>query len=389
MTYVLGEGLTHEQAMNRRKIAEQMRALASRQPQNVGQGIQAIASALVARGADRQANAADERLRGEFEEGFAKAAPNVQGLIDLAESPYASGSHKRVIRALMDGAPNYRRGTRNHRGGQAVVGEDGPEVVTLPPGAQVDPMSGMQREINDLTPEQLQRFNERLGQGLSDTEALYPDGYDPRSMLMGDQSRFQDDKAYQTAELDAFKLMQLRPEYDASTIPDNKLTEGQAKTLGYLRRAMFANAALEDPRLAQAMTRHDNAFAGGLGALGRLYTNDEYELGKLMAEQFSSAILRRDSGAQTPDPEVARYMRQYFPLSGETDAQLAAKRALRDQEIRGLMMSLGEDVNMGQLIQREIDELRAQADVPDGSLTGNAPPLSAEDEEFLKSLGLK
>jgi hypothetical protein len=66
MTYIFGgdTGLTYDQVQQRRKIAEQMRGSIGA-PKNVGEGIQAIAKALVARGADRQASQADQRLSSE------------------------------------------------------------------------------------------------------------------------------------------------------------------------------------------------------------------------------------------------------------------------------------------------------------------------------------
>lgn len=198
---------------------------------------------------------------------------------------------------------------------------------------------------------------------------------------------FDDSRSYRTAELDAFKMMQLQPDY-AAPVKAGDMNSTEGGKLSLLRRMMFADAALEDPRLAKSMTRMDNNIAGKLGALGRYYTDDDYELGRLMAETFSNAVLRNDSGAQAPEPEVQRYTRQFFPQTGETDQQLAAKKALRRETIRSLMQSLSND-DAGPAVQQVIDEinqLRMLADVPDGSLTGG--DISEEDKEFLKSLGL-
>lgn len=197
---------------------------------------------------------------------------------------------------------------------------------------------------------------------------------------------FDDARAYRTADLDAFKMMQLKPEY--GELPDADINTTEGGKLSLLRRMMFADAALEDPRLAKSMTRMDNNIAGKMGALGRYYTDDDYELGRLMAETFSNAVLRNDSGAQAPEPEVQRYARQFFPQTGETEQQLAAKKALRRETIRSLMQSLGGDpAPVVQQIVQEIEELKRQADVPDGSLSGG--DISDEDKEFLKSLGMQ
>lgn len=228
--------------------------------------------------------------------------------------------------------------------------------------------------------------------------------FDPRQLLPRDEGslpRMQPKTAFvpgaerQMAELDAFKMMQLQPQYGDTVEADLNATEGGKLSL--LRRMMFADAALEDPRLADAMTRFDNNLAGGMGALGRLYTNDNYELGRLMADQFANAVLRNDSGAQAPEPEVQRYIRQFFPLSGETQEQLKAKAATRRETIRSLQQALGGDAAPAvKQLREEIDALRRAADVPDGFLKGKGPgvqqppqqDISDEDKEFLRSLGL-
>lgn len=206
----------------------------------------------------------------------------------------------------------------------------------------------------------------QVGSGLNAiSEALVARGVRP-------QSRFNDAQAFDVADLDAFKLMQLNPQYGDAVEADVNTTEG--KTLSLLRRMMLADAALEDPRLGSALTEWDQNIASKLGSVGRLYTNDEFELGNLMASEFANAVIRNDSGAQAPEPEVKRYMQMYFPQPGEQESQLQAKKTLRREIIRSLQQALGGDAApaVRQLVE-EMQALRQQADVPDGSLTGDAP----------------
>lgn len=369
---------TAEDVKRKREIANMlMRQIGT--PRNVGEGLSALGRAIAVRGLNRRADARDAELRGDFNDRFAEVAPNKQGLIDLANSPYASKAHKGVIEALMKGVPNYKRGTMNARGGLAVVGEDGPEVVNLPRHAQVYPANtlpfnkplpnGMDLdpadadELFDLPEAERNKAIERIQNGESPRDVLQPEGWDPRMMVPREESSFKPGAEFQTADLDAFKLMQLEPKYGDPVEADINTTEGGRLSL--LRRMMFADAALEDPRLGKAMTRLDNKVASGFGALGRLYTNDEFELGQLMAEQFANAVLRNDSGAQAPEPEVQRYARQYFPLPNEGDSQLQAKKALRREVIRSMVQALGGDAApaVKQVVQ-EMDELKRLADVP-------------------------
>lgn len=372
-------GISYEQLQRKRKLADQLMQKSASAPRNVGEGLTAIGNALLARSLNKKADRRDAELKSQFDSQFAELAPNQQGLIDLANSPYAGKAHKSVIEALMKGAPNFVRGGTMMRGGRAVVGENGPEVVRLPAGAQVLPTSLMASN-SEYDPDS----QERLMAPGADTEEP---PIDPRELLMSDQfdmgSRFDDANAYQTAELSAKKLMQLEPEYAAPVEADINTTEGQR--LAYLRRMMFADLALQDPKLAESMTRMDNSIASRFGALGRLYTDDDFELGKLMSEQFANAVLRNDSGAAAPTEEVRRYAGQYFPQPNEGPSELAAKKAMRREVMRSLMQALGGDAAPAvKQLQEEMEMLRQQADVPEGG-----QEISEEDREFLKSLGIE
>lgn len=132
--------LTPEQQQVRQKIAEMMMARgAQARPSNVVDGLNSAADSIMGALMMRRSEEAKAKGQAQFDDEFGQVAPNTQGLADLADSPYAGSAHRSVIEALLKGAPNYRRGTRNHPGGMAVVGENGPEAVMLPPGARVRP----------------------------------------------------------------------------------------------------------------------------------------------------------------------------------------------------------------------------------------------------------
>lgn len=64
MSYIFGgdTGISYEQLQQRRKMVDRLRLQNARTPKNVGEGIQAIARALVARGVDRQNVEADKKM---------------------------------------------------------------------------------------------------------------------------------------------------------------------------------------------------------------------------------------------------------------------------------------------------------------------------------------
>lgn len=430
MSYIFGgdTGMTPEALERRRAIAAQLmqqKAAPRYAVEGLGQGLQSIVGALMNRNLDKK----EGQMRDAFNERYEQAVPeHMREAASLYDNPMAGEGQKRVLSALMKQIPGFRYGTNFAPGGMALVGEEGPEVVELPRGAKVhpnpltlayddrngpaaqrapfigqpdgfmqppEPDEHLRNELGDdlfrryqqMTPKQRMDFMNDPANGF-----VPPAPADGREGMQMDaslkpESRFDDARAYQTADLDAFKLMELQPKYEAPVEADVNTTEGGRLSL--LRRMMFADAALEDPRLAKAMTKLDQRIASKFGALGRLYTSDEFQLGDLMSEQFANAVLRNDSGAQAPEPEVQRYARQYFPLPNENEGQLKAKAALRREVIRSMQQALGGDASPAmQQVVAEIEELKRLADVPDGSLTGEIE-ISEEDKEFLKSLGLE
>lgn len=429
MTYSFGgdTGITPEMLKRRRAIAQGL--MQSGRPRNVADGLGSAAKSIVGALLSKRADGQEAQMRDQFNESYSQVVPEqMRGVADLYANPMANDGQRRVLAAMMQNIPAYRRGTGFHMGGMALVGEDGPEVVELPRGAKVhpnpatpvyddrngpaaqnapfigkpegymqapEPNEYLRGELGDQLFQQYQRMTPQQRMDFMNDPAngfVPPAPEDPRAGMQFDaglrpESGFDDTKAYQTADLDAFKLMELQPKYEAPVEADVNTTEGGRLSL--LRRMMFADAALEDPRLAKAMTKLDQRVASKFGALGRLYTSDEFQLGDLMSEQFANAVLRNDSGAQAPEPEVQRYARQYFPLPNESDTQLKAKSALRREVIRSMMQALGGDASPAmQQVVSEIEELKRLADVPDGSLMGDAD-ISQEDKDFLKSLGLE
>jgi HAMP domain-containing protein len=52
------------------------------------------------------------------------------------------------IQTTSNNLPRYARGTSNHPGGRAIVGEEGPEIVDLPPGSRVYTARQTQRMLS-------------------------------------------------------------------------------------------------------------------------------------------------------------------------------------------------------------------------------------------------
>lgn len=81
--------------------------------------------------------------------------------------------------------PAYQNGTMYHPGGPALVGERGPEVVTMPPGAQVLPFDdpALVAMFQDLSPAEQSATLDKIRQGYTPDEALAPKGWSNPGMV--------------------------------------------------------------------------------------------------------------------------------------------------------------------------------------------------------------
>jgi hypothetical protein len=271
-------GMQYNELKRRREIAEQF-AKPAGVPRNAMEGLHSIADALISRHNSRKASAIQQQL-----------------VEQLAGNPRA------VAEVL--GVPAYRRGTTNHPGGFAVVGEAGPELVNLPQGAQVFPNNGF-------------------------GSAIAPQ--------MG----------VQVAENETTKT-------DEMPYGDAKLTEGQSKDIGYFRRGMSANMELSDPGLETALTQFTDNFAGNFGGVGRLFQDEGYQRAKRAADEFLAMVLRKDTGAAVTAQEFDLYGPVYIPMPGDKPEVIAAKRNAREQFLKGLEMGFGTAAPLAEAVKSEV-----------------------------------
>ena len=209
MSFIFGgdTNMTYGDIQRKREMAKRLIASQATAPRNVGEGLHAIGNALAARSLNKQASKA---VQGNPE--FA----NLDGLREVA----GKNASAAVIEALMNGAPNFARGGTMMRGGPAVVGERGPEVVQLPRGAQVMPAANVFQPGNEdddapeafrkMSPEQQQQFMtlspDEKQQILRSLEGPEPqiEYESPKEFLNQlapqEETRFNDAAAYQTAD---------------------------------------------------------------------------------------------------------------------------------------------------------------------------------------------
>lgn len=121
--------------------------------------------------------------------------------------------------------------------------------------------------------------------------------------------------------------------------------EGERKAASFLLRALGSNRDYEaqdiGPRSYVGQKLADNA-PDLLNVLPESVGNSpERQISDSAQDAFIAASLRQDSGAAIPPEELERQRRIYFPMPGDTEAVIAAKKVRRDEAIAGLKMSAG------------------------------------------------
>lgn len=165
-------GVTQEDIAARRRIAQQLMG-AQGEINTVGGGIRAATDSIVG-----------ALMRKRTEKDAAK-------LRDMEAAAKAAG------------VPQYASGTRSARGGIALVGENGPEFMQVPRGAQITPLPDYrQQEFDAMTPEEKRRIIESLTGGQTPDDAFNPEGWSPADP----NARFDDGRAYRTADMSGIEV---------------------------------------------------------------------------------------------------------------------------------------------------------------------------------------
>lgn len=131
-----------------------------------------------------------------------------------------------------------------------------------------------------------------------------------------------------------------------SANPFNNATDSQAKSAGFLGRA------LESETIYRPQNYKPQSYIGQFlqdwvpdakAALPTILGGNNNKQAVVAAAQrgFIEAALRRDSGAAIPATEYMNARRTYFPSAGEGQAVIDAKERLRKSVLRGLAIGAG------------------------------------------------
>lgn len=187
-------------------------------------------------------------------------------------------------------------------------------------------------------------------------------------MSIEDQARQAQQAALtaQNAQLDIAKKQR-----DAAAGDTADAIESERKAAAFLLRALGSNRDYEaqgiGPRSYIGQKMADNA-PDILNTLpGFVGNSPERQISDSAQDAFIAASLRQDSGAAIPPDELERQRRIYFPMPGDTEQVIAAKKERRREAVTGLRMAAG----------RLADEAVAEFD---GRTVSMGAPAKKEDQ---------
>lgn len=136
-----------------------------------------------------------------------------------------------------------------------------------------------------------------------------------------------------------------KKERDAAAGDTADAIEAERKAAAFLLRALGSNRDYEaqdiGPRSYFGQKMADNA-PDILNTLpGFIGNSPERQISDSAQDAFIAASLRQDSGAAIPPDELERQRRIYFPMPGDTEQVIAAKKERRKEAIIGLRMAAG------------------------------------------------
>lgn len=135
---------------------------------------------------------------------------------------------------------------------------------------------------------------------------------------------------------------------DGTTIQvGGKLTEAQSKDVVYYTRGMDADSQLAT--LDTELVDFGQQAAGALPlGIGNYLRNPEFRQAKVAADQFLTAVLRKDTGAAITAQEFQIYGPMFLPVPGDDPATIEQKRRARQVALLAIRSGLGTAEAIGE-----------------------------------------
>jgi hypothetical protein len=122
------------------------------------------------------------------------------------------------------------------------------------------------------------------------------------------------------------------------------LTEFQGKAVAYgiaMQDASNNMKKIEEKGFNPASLKNQTSVSMAGGTTGNLFVSPEARQYKQAQDQFAEAYLRFKSGANTPEPEIQRNLRNMMPAIGDDKATLDQKQKARNEAARAMAIASG------------------------------------------------
>jgi hypothetical protein len=150
-----------------------------------------------------------------------------------------------------------------------------------------------------------------------------------------------------------------------------KPTEGQAKAVGFLTRALGANEQFEKGNVAPRGVVAQGVVDVLPTSVANSMTSDERQVSENAQRDFVTATLRQESGAAISAGEYDNQRQTFFPQPGDGQAVIKAKAAARRRAVQGLIAAAGPVV--GDDLKSQYADYFPQSHAKGGDPTSGAP----------------
>jgi hypothetical protein len=148
-------------------------------------------------------------------------------------------------------------------------------------------------------------------------------------------------------------------------------TQVQGQNESYYLRAKPTLAALDNPKYSAALTSGTQTAAGSVPVIGNALVNKDTQVAKQAAENFLTAILRKESGAAINKDEYDRYGAVFLPVFGDQPDVLAQKSIARKNAIEGMKRGMSPDAILLDAMQNKSAPATSDTGVEEYDANGN------------------
>lgn len=320
-----------------------------------------------------------------------RSAPNLQGLIQLANNPFLNDAQRGMVntalqyqmqqndpvRALQ--MQQIQQGLR--KGDLEIAAMQNPskkpiEVggVLLDPDTYQPIYDSRQKADGGFTLSGgQQRFDANGNLIASVAPKVDPDQYETQRIKMPDGSEVMVERRKGTNE--PWQASQIPQGGTTGTGASIRLTEGQSKDTVYSTRAAGALPVIDS--LGEYLTNpFERAKEYDPTGLIRGTQSPEYQQAKNAGDEFLQAILRKDTGAAIAKEEMSSYGSVYLPMPGDSKEVLEQKREARSRALNAMQAGMPPEAILAQ--ERALKKTNDQ--------TGKSKPISEMTDAELEAI---